>query len=145
MLVDVEQVELAAQAAVIALLGLLEHREVLLQLLLRGPGRAVDALEHLVAMVAAPVGAGHLHQLEVLELARARHVGAAAQVLELALAVQRHLLAGRNARDDLGLVVLADALEVLHRRIARQQCPARACAIRLSWSTRAAAGSRPAA
>ncbi|MFM7343634.1 MAG: TGS domain-containing protein, partial [Betaproteobacteria bacterium] len=32
------------------------------------PGRAVDALEHLVAAVAAPVGAGHLHQLEDLEL-----------------------------------------------------------------------------
>jgi hypothetical protein len=87
-LVDVEQVQFAAQLAVVALLGLLQHRQVLLQVVLGGPGRAVDALQHLVAVVAAPVGAGHLHQLEVLELARAGHVRAAAQVLEAAFAVQ---------------------------------------------------------
>ena len=109
MLVEVEQVEFAAELAVVALLGLLEHLQVLLQFVLRRPGRAVDALQHLVAVVAAPVGAGHLHQLEVLQPARARHVRAAAQVLERAFAVERHVLAGRDARDDLGLVVLAHA------------------------------------
>jgi hypothetical protein len=86
-------------------------RQVLLQLVLAGPGRAVDALQHLVAVVAAPVGAGHLHQLEVLQPAGAGHVRAAAQVLEAALAVQRHVLAGRDAGDDLGLVQLAQALK----------------------------------
>jgi hypothetical protein len=62
-------------------------------------------------VVAAPVGAGHLHQLEVLELAGAGHVRAAAQVLEFAFAVQRHILVGRDAFDDLGLVVLAQPLK----------------------------------
>jgi hypothetical protein len=119
-LVEVEQVELAAELAVVALLGLLQHRQVLLQVVLAGPGRAVDALQHLVAVVAAPVGAGHLHQLEVPELARAGHVRAAAQVLEAAFAVQAHVLVGRDAGDDLGLVVLAQALEVGHRLVARQ-------------------------
>jgi hypothetical protein len=88
-----------------------------------GPGRAVDALQHLVAVVAAPVGAGHLHQLEVPQLAGAGHVRAAAQVLEAAFGVQRHVLAGRDAADDLGLVVLADALEVRHGLVARQHAP----------------------
>jgi hypothetical protein len=80
--VDVEQVELATELSMIALLGLLEHVQVLLQLVLGRPRRAVDALQHLVLRVAAPVRASHLHQLEVPELARARHVRAAAQILE---------------------------------------------------------------
>jgi hypothetical protein len=119
-LVDVEQVQLAAQLAVVALFGLFQHVQVLRQLVLAGPGRAVDALQHLVAVVAAPVGAGHLHQLEVLELAGAGHVRAAAQVLERALAVQAHVLVAGDAGDDLGLVVLAQALEVGHGLVARQ-------------------------
>ncbi len=45
---------------------------------------------------------------------------AAAQVLEAALAVQAHVLAGRDALDDLGLVVLAESLEVGHGLVARQ-------------------------
>ncbi len=45
---------------------------------------------------------------------------AAAQVLERAFAVQRDVLVGRDAADDLGLVGLAHVLEVLHRRVARQ-------------------------
>jgi hypothetical protein len=80
----------------IALLGLLEHVQVLLQLVLGRPRRAVDALQHLVLRVAAPVRASHLHQLEVPELARARHVRAAAQILERALAIELDVFAGRD-------------------------------------------------
>ena len=47
-------------------------------------------------------------------------MGTAAKVLPVALAVQADLLAGRNRRDDLGLVVLADVLEMLDGGIARQ-------------------------
>jgi hypothetical protein len=56
------------------------------------PGRAVDALQLLVAMVAAPVGAGQLHQLEHLQLAGRRHVRATAEVDEGTLAIKRHFL-----------------------------------------------------
>jgi hypothetical protein len=71
-------------------------------------------------VVAAPVGTGHLHQLEVLELAGAGHVRAAAQVLEGAFAVQAHILVAGDGGNDLGLVGFADALEVLHGLVARQ-------------------------
>ena len=71
-------------------------------------------------MVTAPIGTGHLHQLEVLQLARTRHVRAAAEVFELAFAVQRDVFVRRDARDDLGLVVLAQALEIGHRLVAWQ-------------------------
>src|SRR6218665_125700 len=120
MLVDVEQIELAAELAVIAFFCLFEHRQVLLQRLLAGPGRAVYALQHLVAMVAAPVRAGHLHQLEELQLARARDMGATAQVLERAFPVQADLFVTGDAGNDLGLVVFPQALEIGDRRIARQ-------------------------
>ncbi len=100
-----------------------DHQQMLRQRLLAGPGRAVDALQHLVAMVAAPIRTRHLHQLEMFETPGAGNVRAPAQVFELALAVKRHVFAGRNRRDDFGLVGLAQALEVGHRLVARQHAP----------------------
>ena len=105
----------------VALLGLLDAGEVRVEVLLPRPRGPVDALEHLVARVAAPVGAGELGQLEHLEAAGRRDVRAAAQVDEGALAVERDVLVRRDRRDDLGLVVLAHALEELHGLVARHQ------------------------
>jgi hypothetical protein len=107
----VEEIELLAETAVVALFGLFEHVQIGILIFLSGPGRAVDALQHLVLRVAAPVGTGHLHQLEDLELAGRRHVRATAQVGEITLAIERDILACRNRGNDLGLVVLADGLE----------------------------------
>ena len=80
---EAEQVELGRQLAVVALLGFLETVEVLGERGLALPCRAVDALQHRALLVAAPVRAGDLHQLEVAELARRRDVRPAAQVDEL--------------------------------------------------------------
>ena len=55
--------------AVVAAQRLLDQLEVLVQGLLRLPGGAVNALQHFVLAVAAPVGAGYLHQLEGFQLA----------------------------------------------------------------------------
>ena len=115
----VEEVELLAELAVVALLGFLDAVEVGVEVLLLRPRRAVDALEHLVARIAAPVGAGDLHELEHLELARGRHVRPAAEVDEVAFAIERDGLVARDRGDDLGLVVLAHALEELDRVVAR--------------------------
>ncbi len=77
-----EQVELVAQAAVVAPLGLGKTLEVRLELVLGRPRRAVDALELRVLLAAAPVGGGGAHELvAVADQARARQVRAAAQVL----------------------------------------------------------------
>ena len=120
MFVDVKQIQFTTQLAVVSLLGLLDHGQVLLQVVLAGPGRAVNALQHLVAVIAAPVGARHLHQLEVLELAGAGHVWAAAQVFKIALAVQRHVLVAGNAGNDFCFVVLALPFEIRHGFVAWQ-------------------------
>ena len=64
LLVEAEQIEVAADAAVVALAGHLEGLEVRRQLLLLGEGGAVDAGELGVVLVAAPVGAGQAGELE---------------------------------------------------------------------------------
>src|SRR3712207_8179076 len=56
-----------------------------------------DPGEHLAARVAAPVGAGHRRQLEGLDALGARTVGAAAQVHERAVAVERDGLLDRKS------------------------------------------------
>src|SRR3546814_5919107 len=114
-----EEVHLAAEAPVVALFSLLQHGEVGLELLLVLPAGAVDALELRVARVAAPVGAGDLHQLERMpELAGRRQVRADAEVEPVALAVDRDLLALRQRLDMLGLVLLPDRGEVADRLFA---------------------------
>src|SRR5690606_38199600 len=93
LLLLVEEAELAAEAAMVALLGLLEHAEMRLELLLVAPSRPVDALELRVLRVAAPVGAGDLRELEGLaELAGRGQMRPGAEIRELALLVDRDRL-----------------------------------------------------
>ena len=119
---DVEQVELLADTAMIALLGLFQAMQIGLQFLLVAPGSAVDALQHFVARVAAPVGTGHLHQLEALaQLAGGRQVRTAADIEPVALAVDGNFLAlGNDIVDDLDLVLLAQLVEDFLRFLAIQ-------------------------
>ena len=118
---QMEEIELLAQTAMVALFSFGKHREIGFLILLLCPGRAVDALQHFVLAVAAPVGTGHLHELEDLELARARHVRTAAQVREVTLAIERNDFARGNFADDFSLVVFADALKVINGFVARQR------------------------
>src|SRR5215471_1204678 len=109
-LVELEEVELAAELAMIALLRLLDAPKVLRELVLAEPGRPVDALEHRVLLVAAPVGSGRREKLEVLDLTRGADVRPAAEVDEVALLVEGD--GGRvDAADDLHLERLALLLE----------------------------------
>ena len=71
-----EQFELLAQLAVVAALGFFQPVEILVEILLRKEGGAVDALQLLVLLVAFPVGAGDGEQLERLDLGGRRNVRA---------------------------------------------------------------------
>ena len=108
-----EERELLAEPAVVARSRGLEPREVLVELLLREKDGPVDALEHRVPLVALPVRAGRVRELEDAELARRRHVRAAAEVDEVLLLVAREAALG-NARDDLDLERIVLGLEDLH-------------------------------
>ena len=72
----------------VALLGLLDLREVGVEVLLVEERGAVDALEHLAVGLAFPVGAGDREQLERPDLAGVGDMRPAAEVDELALAVE---------------------------------------------------------
>jgi hypothetical protein len=110
-LVDREQIEVLADPAVIAPLGLLEHVEVRVELGLRRERRAVDPLELRVGLAPAPVRAGDRQQLERLDLAGRADVWAAAQIEPVAGGVVRHDRVGGERVDELDLVGLVHLLE----------------------------------
>ena len=118
LVLEMEQIHLPAEPAVVASLGFLEAIEIRFELPLVRPGRAVDALEHLVARVAAPIRARELGELEPeAEAPRGRQVGAAAKIDEAALTVQADGLVRRDRADDLGLVLLPLAAKELDRGV----------------------------
>ena len=92
----------------VALLGFLDLLQVSVELFLLGEGGAVDAGQHRVVGIAAPIGARHLHQLEgVADLAHRGHVRAAAEIEPVALLVDFDRLVFRNGVDQLDLEILA--------------------------------------
>ena len=104
---DVEQIQLAAQLAVVALLGFFDAGQIGVQLGLVGEGGAVDALQHLVLFIAAPVSACDGGQLEGLDLAGGGHVRARAQVGEVALTVEGNVRVLGQVADQLDFIRLA--------------------------------------
>ncbi len=92
-LLDGEQVELLAQHAMIARLDLFQPLEVRVEILRVEEGGAIDALQLLVLLIAQPVRAGDGRHLERLHAAGRRHMRPAAEVGEVAVLVQRNLVA----------------------------------------------------
>ena len=108
-LAEMEQVELAAEPAMITALGLFEAIEILIEVFLGRPRGAVDALQLRVPGVAPPIGPGHVHQLKGLpEMPGRRQMRADAQIDKIALAIEAYFLFGRDLGDVFGLVALAD-------------------------------------
>src|SRR5208337_1722025 len=99
-LLNAEEVKLLAQDAMVAARSFFQAREVLVEILLREKGRAVDALQLGILFVAEPVGAGERTDLEGLDAASGRHMRAAAEVDEFAVAVKADLGAGRRELGD---------------------------------------------
>src|SRR5579875_3878651 len=119
LLLHMEQVELAPEPAVVAALGLFEAKEKLFEVLLACPGGAVDALQLRLFRIAAPIGAGRVHQLEGLpEAAGRRQVRPGAQIDKIALPVEADLLLRRDLADIFRLVILADAAKEADRGLA---------------------------
>ena len=113
-LLNGEQVELLAEQAMVALLGLFELVEVVVELLLGVERGAVDALELRVLFVAQPVGSGDVEQLEGLDASGGRDVRAAAEVGELAGLVDRDFFIGLGELlDEVALHEVAFGLEAL--------------------------------
>ena len=102
------KVHLAAQTAMVALLRLFQHGEVSFEIFFGRPCGAVDALQHGVVRIAAPIGPGDAQQLEAIaNLRGGRHMRPAAQIEPLPLSVDFNVLAFGDRIDQLDLVVLA--------------------------------------
>jgi len=105
----VEEIQPAAEPAVVAALRLLEVVEVALEVVLGVEGGAVDPRELGVPLVAAPVRAGEAGQLDRLDRPRVLQMRAAAEVGELALGVEADLaFGGVDELDLVGLALLAE-------------------------------------
>ena len=117
---DGEQVQLASQPAMVALLRFLHLGDVGLQVLLVEERGAVDALEHVAVGLSLPVGAGDREQLERPDLAGVGDVRPSAEVDELPLPVEaEHAVLVQLVVDVLDLERLAqvgDELAGLGRR-----------------------------
>src|SRR5205823_1430238 len=87
-LVEVEQVELPADPAVVALAGLLELPEVSVEVLLGVERRPVNPRQLRVLLVAAPVGPCEARELDRIDWLRVLKMRAAAQVREVPLRVE---------------------------------------------------------
>ncbi len=86
-LLDAEEVELFAEHPVIPLARLFQPPQVFLEMRLLEEAGRVDALEHRAPLVTAPVGARRVQDLEVLHPAGGGQMWPAAEVEELAVAV----------------------------------------------------------
>src|SRR5438552_2983076 len=91
LLVDAEQLQFLAEHAMVAPLDLLKALQVVIELLLVGPDRAVDALQLRVALVAAPVRAGDRQKLEGTDLSCPLEVRSPAQIDEPVVLVDADL------------------------------------------------------
>ena len=98
-----EQFLLLAEFAVVALLGLLEALDVLVEQVLGRERRALDAHQVVVLVVAEPVGRRVLHDFEGLHFAGRRHVQFQTQVDEVAASLRPRQTAFRHfVRDQRG-------------------------------------------
>ena len=104
----VEQVHLAAQFAVVALRGLLQHGQMGLEFIAVQEGGAIDALQHRAIAVAAPIGAGHMHQLEGVggHLPGVLQMRPTAEILPVAVPIHPQRLVAGDRVDQLDLVGL---------------------------------------
>ena len=109
---DVEEIKLLAELSVVALCGLGEHVDVLVKLLLVRPCGSVDALQHLVLGIAAPVRAGGLGKLEMLAEPHVGHMRAAAHVDVLEVVIESRMIIPADVLlEDLHLVGFIAGLE----------------------------------
>ena len=115
-----EQFQLLAEHAMVAALGLFDHCHVLVELGLARTRRCRKPLQLLARGVPLPIGAGDRQQLERADRAGAGNVRAAAEVDELALAIERQRgVVGQAFLNVLDLERLAQVAAQRQRLVAR--------------------------
>ena len=101
-----ENIQLLAEFTMVTLGSFLEHMQIFFQIRLLFKSRTIDALQHLVLFTAAPVSACNALQFDCLDLARAQHMRACAEIREFTLCIEGNHCILRQIIDELYLVVL---------------------------------------
>ena len=100
-----EKIHFFRDLAVVALFRFFQLQQIGVEFLLVAPSGPINPAEHGVAMIAAPIGAGHLHQLEgSADIARAAHMRAAAEIRPGTLLVDADDFGFRQILDQFRLV-----------------------------------------
>jgi len=86
---DREQVQVFAEFPVVALFGLFQEGQIVVEVLLLLKSGAIDALQHGILLTAAPIRPGQAHELEGFHAARGGQVRPSAQIHKIPLAVER--------------------------------------------------------
>ena len=84
---SMEQILMLADFTVVALFGFFKAVQIGIQRLLVSPRCTVNTLQHFIFGITAPVGTGHLHQLERLDLTGRWYMRTTAKISKTALAV----------------------------------------------------------
>ena len=108
----------------IALLRFLNIVEIIIQIFLRKEGRPVDTLQLRILLVAEPVRACNIQQLESFDFARGWDVRPAAEVSKLAGAINGNLFIGLGELlDEMALHEIAFFFKLCQSLIAWQKLP----------------------
>ena len=118
---QMEEIELFTDAAVVAFFRFCLLLQVSVQRLLVGEGNAVDALQRFAARVAAPVGAGKFGQFERLDVPHVRYVRPATHVEVFLMVIQADFLDAvvevvNQAEFEIFVAVTERLARVRHRR-----------------------------
>src|SRR5947209_5687960 len=110
-----KELEFAPEFAMIALQRLFQAPQMLVQLLLREPGRPINALQHRATLITTPVRSRHTHEFEGTNLARIFYMWTTTQVQEVALLIDADFLIGQilNDLDLVDLTLIAEVLQCL--------------------------------
>ncbi|OPZ70559.1 MAG: hypothetical protein BWY83_01583 [bacterium ADurb.Bin478] len=109
--VDAVEIELFAQATMVALFGFFQAQQIVIQLCLFAERNAIDALQHGVFFITQPIGAGHAQQFKVFDGAGGWHMGPATEIDEITFAINARRFV--QPLDLLQLVSLAQAFKEL--------------------------------
>ena len=115
LLMQAEEIQFSAEFSVVALCRLLQHVQVGIEFFLLLKRRAVDPLQHLVLLAAAPVCTCDTLQFECLDLSGRDDMGTCTEVGELALRIEGDHLVLRQILNQLHLIVLTLLTEECNR------------------------------
>ena len=108
LILEMKQIHFPPEFAVIAFFSFLKPCQVGFQIFFVCPCRSVNTGQHGVVAIAAPIGSGHLHQLEGLpDLPRRHHMRSAAQIEPVTLIVNPDVFAFGNRVQQFHLVAFA--------------------------------------